>query len=336
MGMTQWYYAKGGQQHGPVPQEELLNLLRSGALDSAKDLVWNPTMKDWLPASQLAELSVGAPPATDVSQPFAYPTASGDFTEIPPGSEPLIPNACVKRAFDLTVRHIGPILLITILYTAISFGLSMALVYLDKAMGWTPLTDMIMEKAGATPDAISTYQSGSENELSLQSNVISMLFSVFFMLGLTRIGLNIVSGKPFGVGMMFSGGKWLLKGFLAQWVFMIMLVAGTILFVVPGVIVLLRFGMYQAAIVDRNMGIIGSLGYSWELTKGNGANLFVILLFGILIVLAGCIAMLVGMLFAFPMMFLMWIVAYRWMQYGGRAVMDDPSTQQPLLAALPD
>jgi uncharacterized membrane protein len=84
------------------------------------------------------------------------------------------------------------------------------------------------------------------------------------------------------------------------------------------------------------MGIIGSLGYSWELTKGNGANLFVILLFGILIVLAGCIAMLVGMLFAFPMMFLMWIVAYRWMQYGGRAVMDDPSTQQPLLAALPD
>lgn len=117
---------------------------------------------------------------------------------------------------------------------------------------------------------------------------------------------------------------------------MIMTTVGFILLIVPGIIVLLRFGMYQSAIVDRNMGIIESLKYSWELTKGNGLNLFVIGLFTILILLAGCIAMFVGMLFAFPMMFLMWIVAYRWMQYGGRAVMDDPMTKQPLLAALPD
>jgi uncharacterized membrane protein len=138
------------------------------------------------------------------------------------------------------------------------------------------------------------------------------------------------------VGMLFSGGKWLLKGFAAYVLYMIMTTVGFILLIVPGIILLLRFGMYQSAIVDRNMGIIESLKYSWELTKGNGLNLFVIMLFTILIVLAGCIAMLVGMLFAFPMMFLMWIVAYRWMQYGGRAVMDDPMTKQPLLAALPD
>ena len=46
--------------------------------------------------------------------------------------------------------------------------------------------------------------------------------------------------------------------------------------------------------------------------------------------------MIVGLLFAFPMMFLAWTVAYRWMQYGGRAVMDDPIGKQPLLASLPD
>jgi len=336
MGMTQWYYAKSGQQHGPVSQEELVTLLRSGGLDPSKDLVWNQSMPDWRPASQVPELSAGETIIAPSEQPFAYPTASGDFTEIAPGSEPLIPTACVKRAFDLTVRHIGPILLITIIYVAISFGLSMALLALDRAMGWKPMTEIIMESAGATPDAITAYQSGQDNDLSLQGNVISMVVSVFLMLGLTRIGLNIVSGKPFGVGMMFSGGKWLLKGFAAYLVYMVMVSAGFILLIVPGVILLLRFGMYQNAIVDRNMGVIASLGYSWELTKGNGANLFVILLFAILIILAGCIAMLVGMLFAFPVMFLMWIVAYRWLQYGGRAVMDDPVTAQPLLAALPD
>lgn len=334
--MTQWYYAKGGQQHGPVPAEELMALLRSGGLDPAKDLVWNPSMPDWLPASQVLELSGGPPPAAYGNQPFAYPTASGDLTDIPPGSEPLIPTACVKRAFDLTVRHIGPILLVTILYLVIGFGVSFLLAALDSAMGWKPITFNFTEPANMPTTTTMEFRFGTNSDLSPQSTIIQTVISVFLMLGLTRVGLNIVSGKPFDVGMLFCGGKWLLKGLVAHLLFMVMLAVGFILLIVPGIIVLLRFGMYQSAIVDRNMGIISSLQYSWELTKGNGLNLFVILLFSILIFFAGCIALLVGLLFAFPMMWLMWIVAYRWMQFGGRAVMDDPMTQQPLLAALPD
>lgn len=213
--MNQWYYAKGGQQHGPVPAEELMALLRSGGLDPNKDLVWNPAMTDWLPASQVPELSAAAPMATLGSQPFAYPTASGEFTDIPPGSEPLIPTACVKRAFDLTVRHIGLILLIVIIYCGLSFGVSSLLGLLDEAMGWKSLTLIIMENAEASQDSITMYQNSSDNELSIQSTLVSTVLSVFLMLGLTRIGLNIVTGKPFGVGMLFGGGKWLLKGFAA-------------------------------------------------------------------------------------------------------------------------
>lgn len=293
-------------------------------------------MTNWLPASQVPELVEGAPTASYDSQPFAYPTASGDFTDISPGSEPLIPTACVKRAFDLTVRHIGPILVITILFVVISFGTSMMLAMLDKAMGWEPMAVTIMENADAQADAIANYRSQSSNDLSIPSSIISTIVSVFFMLGQTKIGLNVVSGKPFDVGMMFSGGRWLIKGFVAYLLYLIMVFVGLVLFLVPGIIIILRFGMYQSAIVDRNMGIIESLKYSWQLTKGNGLNLFLIVLFSILIVVAGCLALIVGMFFAFPMILLMWIVAYRWMQYGGRAVMDDPMTHQPLLAALPD
>lgn len=334
--MTQWYYAKGGQQHGPVPAEELMALLKSGGLDPNNDLVWNPSMPDWRPASQVSELYGAAPASAYGNQPFAYPTASGDFTDITPGSEPLIPTACLKRAFDLTVRHIGPILLITITYFGIAIGASFMLGTLDQVMGWKPLPALIMEQTGMTPEAISEYQSRSSGDLSLQSTVISTVLSVFLMLGLSKIGLNMVSGKPFSIGMLFSGGKWLLKSLPAYVIFMVMFLAGLILLIVPGIIVFLRFGMYQNAIVDRNMGILQSLGYSWELTKGNGLNLFVIFLFCILVFFAGCFAMIVGLLFAFPMMFLAWTVAYRWMQYGGRAVMDDPISKQPLLAALPD
>jgi uncharacterized membrane protein len=89
--------------------------------------------------------------------------------------------------------------------------------------------------------------------------------------------------------------------------------------------------MAQTAIVDRNMGVIEAFKYSSQITKNNRVELFLIILFMIGIAIAGCIALIVGLIFAYPLMFLMWIVAYRWLQYGGRAILDDPLTGQPLL-----
>lgn len=341
--MNQWYYAKGGQQQGPVTQEELQNLLRSGALNPASDLVWNQGMADWLPASQVPALNGGipatpAPGETYGSHPFAYPYATGALEEIAIGSQPVIPTACLKRAFDLTVKHIGPLLLATIIFLAISMGANYGLKSLDSAMGWSSFGDAFQEETGGSTSSGVSYQMyvGSNDQLSFVSYIISSLISVFFMLGATRMGLHMVDGKPFDIGMLFSGGPFLLKGFAAYILYWIMVFIGLILLIVPGVILILRFGMYQNAIVDRKMGVFESLGYSWNLTRGNGLNLFVIFLLSICIVIAGCVALLVGLLFAYPMMWLMWVVAYRWLQFGGRAVLDDPATGQPMLASLPD
>lgn len=340
--MDQWHYAKGGQQYGPITLVELQGLLRNGGLDPANDLVWNPAMPDWLPASRVPALSGGDPPAhaaagMEPAHPFAYPTAGGGVEEIVTGSEPIIPTACVKRAFDLTVKNIGPILLATVIFVGISIVLSLGLQALDSAMGWSPIGKSITKEFEPGSGSV-TYRAsaGTNNQMSLPSSIVSSVFNVFFMLGATRMGLRIVDGKPFDVGMLFSGGRYLLKGFIAYILYGIMVVLGIICLIVPGIILALRFGMYQNAIVDKNMGIIESLGYSWNLTKGNGLNLFVIALLTLCVFIAGCLALLVGLLFAYPMIWLMWIVAYRWLQYGGRAVLDDPMNQKPLLSALPD
>ncbi len=337
--MDQWYYAKGGQQNGPITLAQLQDLIRNGTLNPSTDLVWNSAMPDWLPASQVPALSGGvAPPdVPSGSHPFAYPTATGGLSDIVPGSEPIIPTACMKRAWDLTVKHIGPLLLVMIIFVATSILISMGLEAVDSAMGWSPVGEAFMKELSSTPGGAGySFSAGSEDQLSLPSSIISSILSVFLMLGATKIGLRVVDGKPFEVGMLFSGGKFLIKGFIAYLLYMLMFVLGVLLLIVPGFIVLIRFGMYQNAIVDRNMGIIESLGYSWKLTKGNGLNLFVIGLLSLCALIAGCIALIVGLLFAYPMIWLMWIVAYRWLQYGGRAVLDDPTTGRPMLAALPD
>jgi hypothetical protein len=336
--MDQWYYAKAGQQHGPVTLAELQALLRNGALNPASDLVWNASMTDWLAAAQVPALSGGAPApeASYGTQPFAYPLASGALGEIPVGAEPIIPTACVKRAFDLTVKHIGFMIGITLLYFIISWAIDASLPIADKALGWAPGEGLPAHPPAGSGAWGSFQHAYVQESMSIPMTVLSHAVTVFFMLGFIRIGLNVVSGKPFGIGMLFGGGKWLLQGIIGYLLYGLMVGVGLILFIVPGVYLMLRFGMFQNAIVDRNLSAIAALRYSSELTTNNRANLFVLFLFAIVIIFAGCAALLVGMLFAYPVMWLSWIVAYRWMQYGGRAVLDDPATGQPMLSSLPD
>jgi len=59
--MTEWYYARGGQQNGPVTFEQLLELAGNGGLDPVKDQVWTAAMKDWTPAGQVPGLFTAAP-----------------------------------------------------------------------------------------------------------------------------------------------------------------------------------------------------------------------------------------------------------------------------------
>lgn len=336
--MDQWYYAKNGKQQGPIALSALKGLIASGALDPARDLVWTSTMADWLPASQVPEVmntpSVSEQGLTEtLEQPFAYPTATGALEEIQPGSEPIIPTACMKRAFDLTVKNLGPLVVIMLVLAGISIVSEIVLEVVRVA---------VVGEAAAAEYGIGAVHSEDSQLSAAQAvvvfvlNVISSLITLFLTLGGLRIGLNAVSGKPFSVGMLFGQGDKLIRAFFAQLLFVIMVIAGLILLIVPGVYLALRYGQFMAAIVDKDLGIMDSFKYSSALTENNKLNLLVIYLLSILVVIAGCLALIVGLLFAYPMMALMWAVAYRWMQYGGRAVLDDPMTQKPMLSELPD
>jgi len=75
-----WYYAKAGQQHGPVNLTTLQNLARSGELRPA-DLVWTDGMGDWLPAGGFTEIFPLTAPAGQAGAGFPPP---GGFAPPPP------------------------------------------------------------------------------------------------------------------------------------------------------------------------------------------------------------------------------------------------------------
>ena len=61
-------------------------------------------------------------------------------------------------------------------------------------------------------------------------------------------------------------------------------------------------------------------------------KLFILCILSFLVVLAGTLALLVGLAVAMPVAWISWVVAYRWMQYGFSAALDQPGTKTPMLA----
>jgi hypothetical protein len=85
----EWYYAKNGQQIGPVSEEQLLDEYRIGAIQGG-DLVWNESMANWAPLSSIPGLISSPPPASSGqgASPYGVPGAAVVATAVVQGQAP--------------------------------------------------------------------------------------------------------------------------------------------------------------------------------------------------------------------------------------------------------
>jgi hypothetical protein len=285
-------------------------------------------MADWKPLGQIPGFSTpgGDQPVSDPSNPYAAPATTWatapqadpgvQLVEIEPGSDPLEGTACISRAWELVKIHAGTIVLTGLVYLGITYALGMVigLVSQPTAVHQVPITNLESFNEAS-------IQTSEVSVLSIVLQLISQVVSIFLSLGTTRIGLNIVSGKPASVGMIFGEGTKLLRAIGASILFGLMVGIGLILLIVPGVYLALRYGQFLHAIVDRDLGVFDSFSYSSRLTTGNRGNLFVLGLLMFLVTLAGLLACGIGLIIAVPITWLASFIAYRWLQYGRQAVL---------------
>jgi hypothetical protein len=345
--MSQWFYAKDGKQNGPVSLEELQRLLAMGSL-AGGDLVWNQNMKDWLPASSVPEISTAtavSPPQNPLN-PYATPgsawnegvaTGLTGLSEIEPGSEPIHVTGCLKRGFELTGKNFLVLFLGLLIIIAISIAAMLPFAVIEGATGTTPV--LPPEVAN---DPVRAFQYGMRTQFTVTyflQQAVSMIVSSFLMAGYYRICLNLASNLPASPGQIFGEGGKILKMVgisiilaIPTWIgfgafaLVDVATASVILgvMVLIGLVLWIRMGFAGFALVDRNSGVIGSLKYSASITRNNTFRLigFGILLF--LITIVGMIPCGLGLLFTMPMCFMATAVAYRYMQYGHRAALDQP------------
>lgn len=170
---------------------------------------------------------------------------------------------------------------------------------------------------------ISGINQSSKEKISLAAATIYLVMLIFKLiidLGTLGISLKINDNQPASFKDLFAYWKFLGKYLLGVLLCVLIVAAGLILLIIPGIILAIRFQYFSYFIVDKNLGPIEALKHSWRITKGNTFNLFLFGLLTGLINIAGAFCLVVGLLATVPMAMVAQAYVYRKLQSGSEGV----------------
>ena len=168
---------------------------------------------------------------------------------------------------------------------------------------------IVFDKSGAMIEKLLDIPEKSFTSFGI--SFIQLLISIFMYVGMIRISLQFYDQKQPQVRDLFSGGDVFLKAIVGEILYILMILCGLILLIVPGIIWSLQYQFVIYLIADRGMGPFEAFKESSRLSKGVKGNLFVFWLILLGIVLLGALALLVGLLWAIPTVYLAHAFVYR-------------------------
>ncbi len=148
---------------------------------------------------------------------------------------------------------------------------------------------------------------------NLGSFVVTIVSSIFAV----KIGLRLYDNEKIGTyDFLAFDISTFFKFLLAYILFTIMVIVGFILLIVPGIYLAMKYQFFQFLIIDKNMDVIDSFKESGKITDGSKWNLFFLALLFVLIVIAGFLALLVGIFVAIPVIMVAWAYVYKKLSSG--------------------
>ncbi len=104
--------------------------------------------------------------------------------------------------------------------------------------------------------------------------VLQTIVGVFFQLGFITISLKVVRGEKPKIGDLFVNRRKLLPAILLSLLLGLAISIGTMLLIVPGIILALMTCLAIWFMVDRDMGVMDSIKASIAATRGAKGTLF--------------------------------------------------------------
>lgn len=146
---------------------------------------------------------------------------------------------------------------------------------------------------------------------SIIANLIGALVSGFLALGYIKNIFQALDGDEPQISAYRQEARKIITYFVANLLLGIITVVGLVLFIIPGIYLLLRLQFATAFIVEEDAGIMESLKRSWEITRGQEIPLFLLMLAMIGFLLLGLIVFIIGVFVAAPYVYMIYCYTFR-------------------------
>ena len=146
---------------------------------------------------------------------------------------------------------------------------------------------------------------------SIIANLIGAIVSGFLALGYIRNIFQALDGDEPQTSAYRQEARKVITYFVANLLLGIITVVGLVLFIIPGIYLLLRLQFAAAFIVEEDAGIMESLKRSWEITRGQEMPLFLLMLAMIGFLLLGLIVFVIGVFVTAPYVYMIYCYTFR-------------------------
>jgi uncharacterized membrane protein len=143
---------------------------------------------------------------------------------------------------------------------------------------------------------------------------IALLIGGALSVGIYRAILGMLAGRPPTVGMMFDGFDRFTPAFVASLIMTILVFAGLLLLIVPGIILALMWIFVYPILAETNLDFWPAMTASAALTRGYRWQLFGLALACIPILLLGLLCLCIGVVVAEAVVCTAIALAYRFLQ----------------------
>ena len=199
------------------------------------------------------------------------------------GAKKFTINQAVEYGWNAMKANFGVLLTLTIITVIVSGGISGA-------------------KQGTCGDGFSFG-------FSVANLIVNSIIGIVSI----KISLNIFDGKGTSLNDIGFNLQMLLNYIGGYILYVIIVVLGVLLFIIPGVIWGIKYSFMFYIMVDQKVGPMKALEMSGQMTDGIKMDLFVLYLVYVLIIIAGFLALFIGVFVAIPVMMMAHAYVFRQM-----------------------
>ena len=137
------------------------------------------------------------------------------------------------------------------------------------------------------------------------------VLQIIVKMGMIKITLDVADKDEANLNTLFSCTQLLGKFIIGSIVYGLIVMAGFILFIIPGIIWAIKYQFFAYLIIDKNMDPMEAIKKSGEMTAGNKGKLFWLGILFFLINLVGALCLLLGLFATIPTTMVAMAYVYR-------------------------